>query len=108
MEEKIIATEKAARLIAELKKQHGALMFYMSGGCCEGSQPLCLKEGEFYPGSRAEMVGKVEDCEFYLSEEQSSYYKHSRLLLDAGEGIGGGFSLEAPLGMNFRITSELM
>ena len=108
MKEKIIATEKAAKLIAELKNQHGPLMFYMSGGCCEGSQPLCFRKGEFYPGSRAEMVGKVEDCEFYLSEEQSSYFLYSRLNLDAGEGMGGGFSLEAPLGMSFSITSELV
>lgn len=108
MKDSIIVTPEAKDVIAHLKQEHGALMFYMSGGCCEGSQPMCFQKGEFNPGSRAVLKGSVENCEFYLSEEQHIYYKYSQLILDVGPGMGGGFSLEAPLGMSFSITSKIM
>lgn len=105
--EKIIATEAAAQTIQVLKSRYGELMFYMSGGCCEGSQPMCLEKGEFNPGSNAVLIGEIADCEFFLSEEQYQYYEHSQLILDAQPGMGGGFSLEAVLGVAFSVTSRL-
>ena len=106
--EKIIATEAAAQTIQSLKDRHGELMFYMSGGCCEGSQPLCLEKGEFNPGSNAVLIGEIAGCEFYLSPEQNQYYEYSQLVLDAQPGMGGGFSLEAVLGVAFSVTSRLL
>jgi len=64
---KIIAREKATAVITQLKESKGELMFYMSGGCCEGSQPMCYEKGEFYTGSNAVLFGEVEGCEFNLS-----------------------------------------
>ncbi|WP_187263954.1 DUF779 domain-containing protein [Pontibacter beigongshangensis] len=106
--EKILATEKAKEVISQLKERYGELMFYMSGGCCEGSQPMCYEKGEYKPGSRDVLIGEVEGCEFYLSEEQHNYYEHSRLLLDAAPGMGGGFSLESLLGFAFVLTSHAL
>lgn len=104
-----ITTTKAGRaLIEELKTIHGDLMFYMSGGCCEGSQPMCFKKGEYVTGISDKLKGTVENCEFYLSGEQHEYYKHSEIILDATQGMGGGFSLESPLGKMFTISSQLL
>ncbi|NEM99058.1 DUF779 domain-containing protein [Pontibacter burrus] len=106
--EKIIATEKAKDVIDQLKERYGELMFYMSGGCCEGSQPMCYEKGDYKPGSRDVLLGEVEGCEFYLSEEQNQYYAHSQLLLNAAPGMGGGFSLESVLGMAFSATTNAL
>ena len=106
--EKVIATEKAKEVIGQLKERYGELMFYMSGGCCEGSQPMCYEKGEYKPGSRDVLIGEVEGSEFYLSEEQHQYYEHSQLLLDAAPGMGGGFSLETVLGMAFSVTTHAL
>jgi uncharacterized protein (DUF779 family) len=106
--EKIIATEKAKEVIGQLKERYGELMFYMSGGCCEGSQPMCYEKGEYKPGSRDVLIGEVEGCEFYLSEEQNQYYEYAQLLLDAAPGMGGGFSLESVLGMAFSVTTHAL
>ncbi|MBR0572055.1 DUF779 domain-containing protein [Microvirga sp. STS03] len=95
-------------MISQLKERYGELMFYMSGGCCEGSQPMCYEKGEYKPGTRDELIGEVEGCEFYLSEEQNQYYDHSQLLLDATPGMGGGFSLETMLGMAFSVTTHTL
>ena len=104
--EKTIATDAAKEAIDALKARYGELMFYMSGGCCEGSQPMCFEKGEFNPGSISVLIGKIAGCEFYLSPEQYQYYEHSQLILDAQPGMGGGFSLEAVLGVAFSVTSR--
>lgn len=106
--ERIIATEKAKEVIQQVKERHGDLMFYMSGGCCEGSQPMCFEKNDFNPGSNAVLFGILEGCEFYLSEDQYRYYEYSQLILDAQPGMGGGFSLESLLGMTFTLTSKLV
>ena len=106
--EKILVTEKAKEVIVQLKKRYGELMFYMSGGCCEGSQPMCYEKGEYKPGSRDVLIGEVEGCEFYLSEEQAQYYAYEQLLLDATPGMGGGFSLESVMGMAFSVTTHAL
>lgn len=106
--EKILVTEKAKEVISQLKARYGELMFYMSGGCCEGSQPMCYEKGEYKTGYRDVLFGEVEGCEFYLSNEQHQYYEYSQLLLDAAPGMGGGFSLESVLGMAFSITTHAL
>ena len=108
MKNTVIATPAAKELIRELKEKHGDIMFYVSGGCCEGSQPMCFKKGEYLTGLRDVLKGTVEGAEFYLSEEQHEYYQYSRLVLDTTDGMGGGFSLEGPLGKAFSISSELI
>ncbi|PVY39438.1 DUF779 domain-containing protein [Pontibacter virosus] len=106
--EKILVTEKAKEVISQLKERYGELMFYMSGGCCEGSQPMCYEKGEYKTGSSDVLFGEVEGYEFYLSEEQNQYYEYSQMLLDAAPGMGGGFSLGSVLGMAFSITTHTL
>lgn len=102
-----MATEKALQLIDQLKKQHGALMFHQSGGCCDGSQPMCFAEGEFRTGNSDVCLGEVADCKFYMSADQFEYWKHTQLILDVTPGRGSSFSLEIPLGVRFLIRSRV-
>jgi hypothetical protein len=104
---RIIATEIALALIEELKKIHGPLMFHQSGGCCDGSQPMCFTEGEFKVGGSDVWMGTVSDCKFYMGADQFEYWKHTQLILDVTPGRGSSFSLEIPLGVRFFIKSRL-
>lgn len=104
---RIIATEKAARLIDQLSQLHGPLMFHQSGGCCDGSQPMCFAEGEFRIGSSDVCLGVVEGCRFYMAADQFEYWKHTQLILNVTPGRGSSFSLEIPLGVRFFIESRL-
>lgn len=108
MKPEITTTKAGKTLIRELTAKHGDLMFYLSGGCCEGSQPMCFKKGEYIPGVSDKTKGTIEDCEFYLSGEQYEYYKHSEIILDVTQGMGGGFSLESPLEKMFTISSQIL
>ena len=98
---RIISTDKAAELIAKLKEMHGPLMFHQSGGCCDGSQPMCFSEGEFKTGSSDVCLGSVNGCRFYMSRDQFEYWRHTQLILDVTPGRGSSFSLEIPLGVRF-------
>ncbi|MFT3826374.1 MAG: DUF779 domain-containing protein [Chitinophagaceae bacterium] len=104
---RIIATDKAIELINKLRAQHGALMFHQSGGCCDGSQPMCFEEGEFKIGNSDVCLGEVDGCKFYMSADQFEYWKHTQLILDITPGRGSSFSLEIPLGVRFLIRSKL-
>ncbi len=104
---RVIATDKAIELIQTLKDQHGPLMFHQSGGCCDGSQPMCFAEGEFMTGSSDVCLGIVEDCLFYMSKDQFEYWKHTQLIMDVTPGRGSSFSLEIPLGVRFYIHSRM-
>lgn len=103
----IAATEKALWKIAELTALHGPLMFHQSGGCCDGSAPMCYVQGEFKLGARDVLLGRVGGCPFYMGGDQYERWKHTRLILDLVPGRGSGFSLEAPDGVRFLIRSEL-
>ncbi len=105
--ERVKATEAAIELIGKLKKIHGNLMFHQSGGCCDGSQPMCFAEGEFITGSNDVCLGTVDGCRFYMSKDQFEYWKHTQLLLDVTPGRGSSFSLEIPMGVRFFIQSRL-
>lgn len=97
----------AKELIARLKELHGPLMFHQSGGCCDGSQPMCFQEGEFRVGASDVCLGEVEGCKFYMAADQFEYWKHTQLMLNVTPGRGSSFSLEIPLGLRFFIESKL-
>jgi uncharacterized protein (DUF779 family) len=104
---RIISTEKADALIDKLTTMHGPLMFHQSGGCCDGSQPMCFAEGEFKTGGSDVCLGSVHGCRFYMSRDQFEYWKHTQLTLDVTPGRGSSFSLEIPLGVRFHIRSRV-
>jgi len=105
--QRIKITVAALDLIDKLKKLHGPLMFHQSGGCCDGSAPMCFQDGEFKVGSSDVCLGIVSGCKFYMSKDQFEYWKHTQLTLDVTPGRGSSFSLEIPLGVRFCIQSKL-
>lgn len=104
---RIDITPAAKELIAQIKADHGELMFHQSGGCCDGSTPMCFQKGEFKTGPSDVRLGEVEGCEFFMSASQFEYWKHTHLTLDCTEGRGSSFSLDIPYGKRFLIKSRL-
>ena len=104
---RILISPEAQQLIAQLKQQHGPLMFHQSGGCCDGSQPMCFEKGEFRVGNSDVCLGIVDDCEFWMSKDQFEYWKHTQLTMHVTDGRGSSFSLEIPLGKRFIIQSRV-
>lgn len=104
---RIVATDKALSLITQLTAQHGPLMFHQSGGCCDGSQPMCFAAGEFKTGNSDVLLGTIADYPFYMSRDQFEYWKHTQLILDVTPGRGSSFSLEIPLGVRFLTRSRV-
>ncbi|TCJ99887.1 DUF779 domain-containing protein [Nocardia alba] len=108
MVQRVGLTEKAAALLGELTGQHGPVMFHQSGGCCDGSSPMCYPRGEFRVGGSDVLLGYLPgDTPFWMSADQFEYWKHTHLTVDVVPGRGGGFSLEAPEGVRFLIRSRL-
>ena len=105
--ERVVATPAAITLIEQLKAQHGPLLFHQSGGCCDGSAPMCFSEGEFMVGSSDVKLGMIAGTPFYMSESQFGYWEHTQLIIDAVPGNGGMFSLERPTGLRFLTRSRL-
>lgn len=101
------ATEPARALIRKLRAAHGELLFHQSGGCCDGSSPMCFVRGEFKLGARDVLLGDVEGCEFWIGGDQHERWKHTRLTLDVVPGRGASFSLEIPEGVRFIVRSTL-
>ncbi len=104
---RIDTTEAANKLIDSLKEKYGEIMFHQSGGCCDGSAPMCYPKGEFYLGGSDVEVGITHGVHFYMGASQFSYWEHTHLTLDAIPGNGGQFSLENGTGMRFIIRSRL-
>lgn len=105
MVKRIETTVTAAALIAELYELHGDLMFYQAGGCCEGTQPLCLNKGGILKRLGDVCIGHVGGFEFWMDKDLFEYWKHAHCTLDVVEGYGtGGFSLEVPLGKTFKMN----
>jgi len=99
----------AEELVARLSAEHGPVMFHQSGGCCDGSSPMCYPRGEFRVGARDVLLGRVAgDTPFWMGADQYAYWSHTHLTVDVVPGRGGGFSLEAPEGVRFLIRSRLM
>lgn len=103
----ITATDQALALILRLVGMHGPLMFHQSGGCCDGSAPMCFTAGELKLGARDVLLGEVGGQPFYMGGDQYELWKHTELVLDVVPGRGAGFSLEAPEGVRFLIRSNL-
>lgn len=107
-------TREAADLLRRLTVKHGPLMFHQSGGCCDGSAPMCYPAGEFITGDADihldDLVvgGLLDPIEFWMSVSQYEYWKHTHLTVDVVKGRGSGFSVEAPEGVRFLIRSRLM
>ena len=108
MVSRIDATDAALQLIQQLKDKFGPLLFHQSGGCCDGSQPMCFALHDFKLGSSDVCLGHIADAPFWMSKDQFLYWQHTQLLLDVTKGRGSSFSLEIPLGVRFIIHSRLM
>ena len=105
--ERVLATDQALQLIEKLKKIHGPLMFHQSGGCCDGSSPMCYPKGEFRVGESDILLGEIGGAPFYISKDQYEYWKHTQLIIDVVDGRGGMFSLEGPEGKRFLTRSRV-
>lgn len=104
---RVTATPEALALIEKLKQQHGPLMFHQSGGCCDGSSPMCYLAGEFKIGQRDVFLGEIAGCEVYIGGRQYEVWKHTQLCIDVVRGRGSGFSVEAPEGVRFLTRSTV-
>ena len=96
-----LITAAAADLLNRLQERHGPLMFHQSGGCCDGSSPMCYPDGEFIVGDRDVLLGILEGVPVWISGPQFETWKHTQLVIDVVPGRGGGFSLESPHGVRF-------
>jgi len=105
--EQVVRTAAAEDLMDRLTRKHGPLMFHQSGGCCDGSSPMCYPRGEFLVGDSDVLLGTLGDTPFYMSKSQFEYWKHTQLILDVVPGRGGMFSLEGPEGVRFLIRSRV-
>jgi len=103
----VLATDLAIHLIGVLREKHGPLMFHQSGGCCDGSSPMCYPRGEFIIGDSDVQLDTVDGEPFYMSRSQFEYWKHTQLILDVVPGRGGMFSLDGPEGLRFLIRSRV-
>ncbi|MEM6884795.1 MAG: DUF779 domain-containing protein [Verrucomicrobiota bacterium] len=104
---RIDITEEAEDIIRRLELDHGPLMFHQSGGCCDGSSPMCYAKGSFRIGASDIWLGEVAGCDFFMSKSQFQVWEHTHLTLDVVEGRGASFSLEIPLGYRFLIRSRV-
>lgn len=105
---RILSTEAADAVIAELTTVHGPLMFHQSGGCCDGSAPMCYPRGEFRVGGQDILLGHVaSDVPVWIGAAQFEYWRHTQVTIDVVPGRGAGFSLEGPLGVRFIIRSRV-
>jgi uncharacterized protein len=105
--EQVLTTPAADELIAILKAKYGELMFHQSGGCCDGSTPMCFAAGEFRVGAQDVLLGEIAGCEFYIGAAQFEYWQHTQLIIDVVPGRGAGFTLEAPEGVRFLTRSRV-
>src|SRR5215210_7638155 len=107
MVERVTVTPAATALIEKLAAQHGPLLFHQSGGCCDGSAPMCYPRREFRIGERDVYLGEIAGVPFYIGAQQYEYWQHTHLTIDVVPGRGSGFSLEAPEGVRFLTRSRL-
>lgn len=105
--ERVLATEQTEALVAKLSQLHGPLLFHQSGGCCDGSAPMCYPRQEFRIGQHDVYLGEIAGCPFYISGPQFEYWQHTQLTIDVVKGRGSGFSVEAPEGVRFLTRSRV-
>lgn len=107
MVERVTATPEAVAMIAKLNAMHGPLMFHQSGGCCDGSAPMCYPRKEFRVGAQDVYLGEIGGQPFYMGAAQFDYWQQTHLIIDVVPGRGSGFSLEAPEGVRFLTRSRV-
>ncbi|GAA1431890.1 DUF779 domain-containing protein [Microlunatus lacustris] len=110
---RVAVTPAAAEMIRRLAEEHGPLMFHQSGGCCDGSSPMCFPQGDFLTGDADQFLGELDagtpdPVPVWMSKEQFAYWRHTHLTIDLVPGRGAGFSLEGPTGFRFLIRSRLL
>jgi hypothetical protein len=108
--QRVTASDAALAVIEQLKARCGPLMFVQSGGCCDGSSPICLREGELLLGPADILLGEIGGCPFYVDREQYERWRQPLLVVDVASGGGDSFSLEGPEGIHFvaRTQSEVL
>jgi uncharacterized protein len=104
---RVAVTADAAEMLRRLQALHGDLVFHQSGGCCDGSAPMCYPRGDFRIGQRDVYLGTIADVPFYIGAQQFEYWQHTHLTIDVVPGRGSGFSVEAPEGVRFLTRSRL-
>jgi hypothetical protein len=104
---RVKVTDEAKKVIAELRTKHGELMFHQSGGCCDGSSPMCYADGDLVVGAADIWLGQIDGCDFWMAKDQFEFFKHTELTIDVSPGRGASFSLEIPLGVRFVTKSRV-
>ena len=107
MIDRLSSTDQTNKLVEELVEIHGPLVFHQSGGCCDGSAPMCFPRNEFRVGSRDIFLGSINSQPFFIAEDQYSYWEHTHLIIDVVPGRGGMFRLEGPTGKRFLTRSRV-
>jgi uncharacterized protein (DUF779 family) len=107
MIKRVLVDPEASALIADLKNRFGELMFHQSGGCCDGSSPMCFEKGDFKLGGADVKLGEINGCEFWMSKDQFEYWQHTQLTIGITKGRGSSFSIEIPTGYRFMIHSRM-
>ncbi len=107
MVDRVQITPAAAALVEKLRTVHRDLLFHQSGGCCDGSAPMCFPRGEFRTGAQDVFLGTIADTPFYIGANQFEYWRHTQLIIDVVKGRGSGFSVEAPEGVRFLTRSRV-
>jgi uncharacterized protein (DUF779 family) len=104
---RVVATDAALQMLGQLRARHGPLMFFQSGGCCDGSAPMCYPLGEFAVSDSDVLLGELDGTPFYMGAEQFAYWEHTQLIIDVVAGNGGMFSLDNGTGRRFLTRSRL-
>lgn len=107
MIKRVLVTPEAEAIIDQLREENGPLMFHQSGGCCDGSSPMCFPKGELMVNETDIWLGNIHGCDFLMSKDQFEYWKHTQLTVNVVKGRGASFSLEIPLGLRFVIESRM-
>lgn len=108
--QRVDVTPKAVEVIEKLKELHGELVFNQSGGCCDGTAPMCYEKGDFYVPSRNVKMGEICGCEFFIDHEQFEYFRNSQIIVDVKKeqgAFGNSFSIEIDHGYQFLTRSRI-
>jgi uncharacterized protein (DUF779 family) len=106
--DRVKLSDEARSVIEQLRDKHGELIFHQSGGCCDGSAPMCFPKDDFLIGSRDLCLGEIHGCRFYMAPDQFEYYRNMQITIEVTQGRGSSFSLEIPLGVRFMTVSRVL
>ncbi|MBI3233393.1 MAG: DUF779 domain-containing protein [Bacteroidetes bacterium] len=104
---RVTISPEASAVLKELKERFGELMFHQSGGCCDGSQPMCFEKGDFKVGQSDVCIGTIDGCDFWMNKDQFEYWQYTQLHIHIANGRGSSFSLEIPMGLRFLTQSRM-